>query len=563
MRQIITYIMFYIFFVTAIKAQWSTNFKNNLQITDWSRLPLSAASDGKGGVFIAIDRDVYDTTNAISYSYLFRIDKFGYQKWNRPIHLGKRDWQDKVVLIEDGSGGVIAGIRDLEVIQPGIFMLLDYKIRVQRIDSSGNKLWGDGVLVSTDTTQQFDFNICTDGNGGCYVSWLSEKTMDYIYSDGYRAIQHISATGERMWSDTGKVLYTGGVQQYHHYWHQIKPNYTGGIYTINTTDLNNFYYLNLDSSGNVIWETPARFNSTPSHFKPFLENIYSTKYGELLTFASKWDSSSTYLIYEMDKINNNGEYSWDNKKVFADSVGERTKIISLYENRDSSFSVYWMNMDGKGNYSSYYQKILINGKRLFNGYGISPCSEFPNQNWGDKMIKSNLDYIIIFIDYNGLRAKKISQNGLEIWSDDVIFSILGATDRRYVTDKHGGFIYVFIKDLNGLWAQQVSSNGNLGEVITNVDVKDNIILQDFELFQNYPNPFNPATKINYFLKQSGFVRLKVYDLLGKEIAVLVNEEKTQGSYSVKFNGSNLPSGVYFYTLQVNNFMQSRKMILLR
>jgi len=85
----------------------------------------------------------------------------------------------------------------------------------------------------------------------------------------------------------------------------------------------------------------------------------------------------------------------------------------------------------------------------------------------------------------------------------------------------------------------------------------------FSLEQNYPNPFNPITTINYSIKEKGFVQLAVYDVLGKEIAVLVNEEKRRGNYSLKFNGNNLPSGVYFYTLRVNNFVQSRKMVLLR
>ncbi len=85
----------------------------------------------------------------------------------------------------------------------------------------------------------------------------------------------------------------------------------------------------------------------------------------------------------------------------------------------------------------------------------------------------------------------------------------------------------------------------------------------YKLSQNYPNPFNPITTINYSIKEKGFVRLKVYNILGEEIATLVNEEKKRGNYSVKFNGNNLSSGVYFYTLRVNNFVQSRKMILLK
>lgn len=96
-----------------------------------------------------------------------------------------------------------------------------------------------------------------------------------------------------------------------------------------------------------------------------------------------------------------------------------------------------------------------------------------------------------------------------------------------------------------------------------VDVKDNFKILDYHLEQNYPNPFNPNTTINYAVKERGFVQLKVYDVLGKEVATLVNEEKPRGNYSVSFTGNDFPSGVYVYSLRVNNFTQNRKMILLK
>jgi outer membrane protein assembly factor BamB len=96
-----------------------------------------------------------------------------------------------------------------------------------------------------------------------------------------------------------------------------------------------------------------------------------------------------------------------------------------------------------------------------------------------------------------------------------------------------------------------------------VSVKDNFKFLDYHLEQNYPNPFNPNTTINYSIKERGLVHLKVYNVLGKEITTLVDEEKSQGSYSVSFDGSNLPSGVYVYSIRVNNFIQNRKMILMK
>ncbi|MHB9013489.1 MAG: T9SS type A sorting domain-containing protein, partial [Ignavibacteriaceae bacterium] len=80
---------------------------------------------------------------------------------------------------------------------------------------------------------------------------------------------------------------------------------------------------------------------------------------------------------------------------------------------------------------------------------------------------------------------------------------------------------------------------------------------------NYPNPFNPTTILNYSIPKSSFVTIKVYDVIGREVAVLVNEEKPAGDYSIIFNASNLASGIYFYKMQAGRFEKTQKMILLK
>jgi len=91
----------------------------------------------------------------------------------------------------------------------------------------------------------------------------------------------------------------------------------------------------------------------------------------------------------------------------------------------------------------------------------------------------------------------------------------------------------------------------------------NLIPDNFSLKQNYPNPFNPSTVISYSIPKSGLVTLKVYDVIGKEVASLINEVKTSGSYEYQFNGSGLSSGVYFYRLESGNFSDIKKMFLLK
>ncbi|MFA6542356.1 MAG: T9SS type A sorting domain-containing protein [Bacteroidota bacterium] len=98
------------------------------------------------------------------------------------------------------------------------------------------------------------------------------------------------------------------------------------------------------------------------------------------------------------------------------------------------------------------------------------------------------------------------------------------------------------------------------------DVKRNtpeLLPEKFSLEQNFPNPFNPTTMINYQLPMNSFVTLKVYDMIGREIAALVDAEQSAGTYSVAFDGSGLSSGLYFYSLQTKNFTVTKKMLLLK
>ena len=163
------------------------------------------------------------------------------------------------------------------------------------------------------------------------------------------------------------------------------------------------------------------------------------------------------------------------------------------------------------------------------------------------------------------------------YSDDDIQGI-DEDNLRLVRLTNDGWIYV---------GGTVNSNENYVEVnnvhevgifafadpdsITNVDSDFEGLVNEFRLEQNYPNPFNPSTKIRYSVpnviasgaKQSQLVTLKVYDVLGNEVAILVNEEKTAGSYEVNFDASNLSSEIYFYKLQTGSLVQTRKMILLK
>jgi hypothetical protein len=100
------------------------------------------------------------------------------------------------------------------------------------------------------------------------------------------------------------------------------------------------------------------------------------------------------------------------------------------------------------------------------------------------------------------------------------------------------------------------------EDVTGINEKKSIN-QNFELFQNYPNPFNPTTLIKYQLSENSHVNLKIFDVLGREVATLMNEKKSKGNYNVTWDASHMPSGIYFYRLTTENFSQIKKMLLIK
>jgi len=100
-------------------------------------------------------------------------------------------------------------------------------------------------------------------------------------------------------------------------------------------------------------------------------------------------------------------------------------------------------------------------------------------------------------------------------------------------------------------------------VISSMEKVDNAIPSEYHLGQNFPNPFNPTTKIQFDLPQSGYVTLKVCTALGQEVATLVAGNISAGRYEAEWNASGMASGVYFYRLQAGNFIQVRKMLLIR
>jgi photosystem II stability/assembly factor-like uncharacterized protein len=158
----------------------------------------------------------------------------------------------------------------------------------------------------------------------------------------------------------------------------------------------------------------------------------------------------------------------------------------------------------------------------------------------------------LFAGVDGSGVYLTTNNGSD-WTD-VTTGLTSLTIRALKVS--GSYLYVGGEN-SGVWRRPLS------EMITGAEDEQNSLPESYALYQNYPNPFNPSTKIKYSVTQSSNVLLKVFNVLGNEIVTIVNEEKPAGTYEVQFNGTGLPSGIYFYKLQAGNFVETKKMILLK
>ncbi len=165
--------------------------------------------------------------------------------------------------------------------------------------------------------------------------------------------------------------------------------------------------------------------------------------------------------------------------------------------------------------------------------------------------------------FNALRETQVGQT--ETYINGSLSSSTITHDFGWLT-KSQGYFSAYI-DTSAQISGDVTINHPILNLIENyptaVNENTSNIPENYKLFQNYPNPFNPTTTITYSLPKNSFVTLTIYDLLGREVATLVNEEKHSGTYKVTWNAQNKPSGIYFYKITAGGYSKINKMILLK
>ena len=333
----------------------------------------------------------------------------------------------------------------------------------------------------------------------------------------------------------------------------------------------------------------------------FLNNVLSTKYKASTEVDIKWGTGNECAVFYVDSLLT---YLGPAKIIPSDPrpIAEFTFVHKITNDTLTIFGVHLKAYpEDSTRRANSINDLRNRSKQLNSKSNYLVCGDFniftSTETAFQKLLdKSSPGYFVDMLNVNGNWNRNFQLAQYCTWSTrggtntrfDMIliskavnesggidyipnsFKIFGNDGGHFYTDVNSGSNSWFLNDPS-VGASLKNASGHLPVyadfafgVPTNIfNTKE--IPASYVLYQNYPNPFNPFTIINYQLPTAGYVSLKIYDLLGKEVAVLVNEYQPAGIYNSQFliGNSQLTSGVYFYQLKVGNFVQTKKMMLIK
>jgi hypothetical protein len=564
---------------TAVYSQWSADPSQNTRVTDGGLLP-QMISDGSGGAFIVYQ----DSPALLRQVWVQRLDRFGYVQFSENgtrISSADRYQTPYYYLVSDSLGGVIVLFEELHG-NANSHQNYD-AIYAQRIDSSGTKLWGDaGIELSpyVEGRQKAAISACSDSENGALVFWTEDADSNGVYE--LRA-QRITSDGRLVWADSGIVVTNNFV--FNHRTNRNPAVNVGGGHTIIFYAENsgeNLKLQKLNGKGEFLWNDGVDIYSLGRLLRC---NICDNNKGGAIVSGVRreFDGVSVKHIMRAQRISSDGQTLWGEKGItITEKTDEQTHYPEIACDIGSNTYFVWRDRRS-GDFNVYSQKLNLFGTPLWETDGIT-ISEFESRkSISDNGIASLLDgsNILIWrdmrIEGGGLYGQKLDSTGIRVWDkSDIPISIRNDHQKAHkvISVFDGGAITCWYEIGTGsgwgIFAQQVSRNGNLGEVLTtSVSQPQKLSLpSQYTLHQSYPNPFNGEMVIRYEIPTSNYVTLKIYDVTGKEVKTLVNKNQLPGVYRVKWNGiskkgGNMASGIYLYQLCAGNYVKNRKAILVK
>ncbi len=475
----------------------------------------------------------------------------------------------------------------------------DINIFVQHLDHTGKELFPhNGIPVETAPYFQQLNHCLSDGKGGIFFTWSDARDQidDYIYA------QYMDSSGNLLWQTNGvKAMEPAGLGA------QVVTDGAGGI-IINCTNVYGITIQRLDSMGHRMWGDSGISQSDSGLSVEYWLNASDDKGGVIVS----WIQGSA--IYAQ-RVRHDGSVAWKQNGIRLTNVDNSYATLSIVDDHLGGAIVCWsladfsavfaQRVDSAGNLLWGVSGVRVGSGGLPPGYIVSDQrggaiiptgspGKFElyrlrsdgsnvwgngvalNPNVGVTYFVSDSASGVIYV-YNGnknssnwtdILAQRVDSSGVIRWNLTGVPVANFSSDKENpeaVSDGMGGVIAVW-DDLRNYPSPQSSVYAgkvdSAGKATTGVKRENTLhVPNSFSLSQNYPNPFNPTTIIDYQLPVTSFVTLRVYDILGREVAMLVHEKKEPGDYVVSLDGGRFSSGVYFYRLTADNATITRKMVI--
>lgn len=490
-------------------------------------------------------------------------------------------------------------------------------IYAQQISANGNILWAEnGIPVCEKTGNQGTKHLIANKDGGTIIFW--EDIQETYYS---LCAQSLDSSGNKLWESNGKVLINNATPfaQY-----EIILDKNDEIFSLWQTAAGNINIQKINYDGTLVWSNSISVCSTQSSLS-YLAVYPSDVNGIIVAWLdgrkgnndiysqwistdgeTKWDNNGVAVCSENHE---QADYA-----ITSDKFGGA--VIAWADMRNGNFDVYTQNIDVKGDLGTKRYLFQKNG---LNKIISSQEPALDSLSLSLPLLKNKSGYYSISVTIDSIIHPAVNELTIKLShltvTDTIVYNLSGGENLfgtvlddyalNNINSASSPFAGMFkpykelsqfiVGDLNGEWILSVDDNNSAndgrlkswGLVVNKAELTDintdfnTASPEDFILYQNYPNPFNPSTIIKYTIPgvtlglssraesrdEGSRVQLKVFDVLGRVVTTLVDEYKPAGNYEVEFQSAvgnrQLPSGVYFYQLKAGDFLEAKKMILLK
>ena len=467
-------------------------------------------------------------------------------------------------VVTSDSGGVIL----FHTTTTGSFPAQTVKLRSKKITSSGNVSWDLSIQdlgkIAAFTTPK----VYTDNNNGGLIAWHDDRDNNSLQS---AFVQRVSSSGTLFFPVDGAEVslmanrhkfnpvcaFDNATNETYVFWVETEPN----------QNQNGISGQKLSLNGTRQWTDNAKI------FKD-LSVAFTTSISYL---TSEMGSDRAYLFYlegngagQNDKVEGfacdaTGNFLWPgNFTILSNPTSDKLQMVSTVDVYKNCKLAWGDNrLDGAGIYAQ----------------DINPDGELGNSIVPVELVSFSANVSNNLVELNWITATELNNSGFEIERSShtersrsmADWEIIGFVRGNGTTSETHSYSFVDRNISDGKYSYRLKQIDFDGTFSYSKEVEVDLSQpQTFSLEQNYPNPFNPSTTIKYTIPnvalsgvEGSRVILKVYDVLGNEIATLVDEEKPAGNYEVNFDARNLSSGIYYCKLQAGSFNQTIKMILLK